>query len=55
MKWGNHDLFWARPLKSILAVFDGKKLEFDFHHLKSSNITYIDKYLEEKTKIFNNF
>jgi len=55
MKWGNHDLFWARPLKSILAVFDGKKLEFDFHHLKSSNITYIDKDLEEKTKIFNNF
>jgi len=55
MKWGNHDLFWARPLKSILAVIDGKKLEFDFHHLKSSNITYIDKYLEEKTKIFNNF
>jgi len=55
MKWGNHDLFWARPIKSILAVFDGKKLEFDFHHLKSSNITYIDKDLEEKTKIFNNF
>ena len=55
MKWGNHDLFWGRPLKSILAVFDGKKLEFDFHHLKSSNITYIDKDLEEKTKIFNNF
>ena len=55
MKWGNHDLFWGRPLKSILSVFDGKKLEFDFHHLKSSNITYIDKDLEEKTKIFNNF
>ena len=55
MKWGNHDLFWGRPLKSILAIFDGKKLEFDFHHLKSSNITYIDKDLEEKTKIFNNF
>ena len=55
MKWGNHDLFWGRPLKSILAVFDGKKLEFDFYHLKSSNITYIDKDLEEKTKIFNNF
>ncbi len=55
MKWGNHDLFWGRPLKSILTVFGSKKVEFDFHHLKSSNITYIDKDLEEKTKLFNNF
>ena len=55
MKWGNHELFWGRPLKSILAVFDSKKLEFNFHHLKSSNFTYIDKDFEEKTKIFNNF
>ena len=55
MKWGNYDLFWGRPLKSILTVFDGKKVDFDFHHLKSSNTTFIDKDLEEKTKIFNNF
>ena len=55
MKWGNYDLFWGRPLKSILAVFDRKKIVFDFHHLKSSNTTFIDKDLEERTKIFNNF
>ena len=55
MKWGNYDLFWGRPLKSILTVFDGKKVDYDFHHLKSSNTTFIDKDLEEKTKIFNNF
>ena len=55
MKWGNYDLFWGRPLKSILTVFDGKKIDYDFHHLKSSNKTFIDKDFEEKTKIFNNF
>ena len=22
MKWGNHDLYWGRPLKSILANID---------------------------------
>ena len=55
MKWNDYDLFWGRPLKSILSVFDGKKLEFIFHHLKSSNITFLDKELEEKTKIFKNF
>ena len=55
MKWGNYDLSWGRPLKSILAIFDTKKIEFNFHHLKSSNFTVIDKDLEEKKKIFNNF
>ena len=50
-----HDLFWGRPLKSILSVFDGKKLEFTFHHLISSNITFVDKDLEEQTKRFDNF
>ena len=54
MKWGNNHMFWGRPLKSILAVFDGKKIEFDFHHLKASNSTFVDKDLEEKTKNFNN-
>jgi len=55
MKWGGFDLNWGRPLKSILAVFDKKKLIFDFHHLTSSNSTFIDKEYEEKKKIFTNF
>jgi len=55
MKWNNHDLFWGRPLKSILTVFDGKKLEFNFHHLVSSNSTFIEKDLEEQTKSFDSF
>ena len=55
MKWGNNQMFWGRPLKSILAVFDQKKVEFSFHHLKSSNYTFLDKDFEEKVKSFNNF
>ena len=55
MKWGEFDLNWGRPLKSILAVFDKKKLIFDFHHISSSNSTFIDKEFEEKKKIFNDF
>ncbi len=54
MKWGDHDLYWGRPLKSILAIFDSKPLKFTFHHLSSSNSTYIDKDFEEKTKNFKN-
>ena len=55
MKWGEFDLNWGRPLKSILAVFNKKKLIFNFHHLSSSNSTFIDKEFEEKKKIFFSF
>ena len=50
MKWSNFDLTWARPLKSILAIFDKKTLVFDYYHLKSTNFTYIDKEHEEKLR-----
>ena len=55
MKWGEFDLNWGRPLKSILAIFDKKVVNFRFHHINSSNTTYIDKEFEEKKKIFSNF
>ncbi len=55
MKWGEFDLNWGRPLKSIMALFDKKKLTFNFHHLTSSNSTFIDKEFEEKRKIFTSF
>ncbi len=55
MKWGEYDLNWGRPLKSILSVFDKKAINFNFHHLSSSNSTYIDKDFEEKKRIFRDF
>ena len=55
MKWGEFDLNWGRPLKSILSIFDKKIVSFNFHHLVSSNSTFIDKDLEDKKKNFDNF
>ncbi len=55
MRWGEFDLDWGRPLKSVLAIFDKKKLFFNFHHIVSSNSTFIDKEFEEKQKIFRDF
>ncbi len=55
MKWSNYELFWGRPLKSILSIFDKKKLNFKFHHFVSSNSTFIDKEFEEKKKLFSDF
>ncbi len=55
MKWGEYDLNWGRPLKSILSVFDKKVINFKFHHISSSRSTYIDKDFEEKKKNFTDF
>ncbi len=55
MKWGEFDLNWGRPLKSILSIFDKKILSFKFHHLASSNLTFLDKDFEEKKRSFENF
>ena len=55
MKWGEFDLNWGRPLKSILSVFDKKVINFKFHHIHSSSSTFIDKDFEDKKKIFTDF
>jgi glycyl-tRNA synthetase beta chain len=55
MKWGEYNLSWGRPLKSILTVFDRKVISFKFHHISSSNSTYIDKDFEEKKRVFTDF
>ena len=55
MRWADHELYWGRPLKSILCCFDNKSMEFKYHHLVSSNITFIEKDFEEKTKKFVRF
>ena len=52
MRWGEFNLNWGRPLKSLLAIFDKRKLFFNFHHITSSNATHIDKEFEEKKKYF---
>ena len=42
MRWGEHNLYWGRPLKSILAVFDKTILDFNLNHLQSSNKTFVE-------------
>ncbi len=55
MKWGEFDLNWGRPLKSILSIFDKRIISFKFHHLISSNLTFLDKDFEDKKRSFENF
>ena len=55
MKWGEFDLNWGRPLKSIFAVFDKKLLSFNLHHISSTNSIFIDNDFEDKKKVFVDF
>ena len=55
MKWGEFELKWGRPLKSILSVFEKKIISFKFHHINSSNSTFLDTNFEEKKKTFTDF
>ena len=55
MRWSDFSLNWGRPLKSILAIFNKKKLTFNFHHLTSSNVSFVDKEFEDKKKKFIDF
>jgi len=55
MKWSVHDLSWGRPLKSIIALFNNKVINFNFFHLQSSDLTLIDGIKEDKIKKINSF
>jgi len=55
MKWSAYNLNWARPLRSIIAIFNNKIINFNFFHLQSSNLTLIDGIKEDKTKKINSF
>ena len=55
MRWSNYDCFWGRPLKSICCLLDGQILNFNYFHLSSSNITYVNGPFEDKEVKIKNF
>ena len=55
MKWGDYDLSWGRPLKSIAVLFNSKIVNFNFYHLKSNNLIFIGDLDDAKPKKINNF
>ena len=55
MRWSNYDLSWGRPLRSIIAIFNNKVINFNFSHIKSGNLTIIDSISEDKLKKVSNF
>ena len=55
MKWSTNNLMWGRPLRSIFAIFNGKKLPFKYQHLESTDNIIIEQDLITKSKKIKNF
>jgi len=55
MKWSDHDLMWGRPLRSIFARFNNKKLSFKIDHLETVDEIIIEQDLIVKTKKIKDF
>ncbi len=39
MRWGGHDITFARPVHRILALYGGKPVDVSFGHIKSGDFT----------------
>ncbi len=55
MKWSDHNLMWGRPLRSIFAIYNGKKFSFKFDHLETTDEIIIEQDLNIKTKKIKDF
>lgn len=55
MYWGDYKLKWVRPLRNILAIFDGEILEFNYDHLQANNLTYGHRFMSFQAGIVNNY
>lgn len=45
MRWGSHEISFARPVHSMVAIYGGQKVGFNWGHIQSSNATRGHKFL----------
>ena len=55
MKWSDHNLMWGRPLRTIFARYNNKKLAFKYEHLDVTDEVIIEQDLITKTKKIKDF
>ena len=55
MKWSDYNLMWGRPLRSVFAIFNGKKINFEFDHLQTTDSIIIEQDLTIKSNKIKNF
>ena len=54
MRWSDTEMIWGSPLRSIMAIFNGKLLSFKYGHIRSTNTAIIEKDLIRITKKIKN-
>ena len=55
MKWSDHNLMWGRPLRSVFARYNNKKLQFNYEHLEATDEIIVEQDLITKTKKVKDF
>jgi len=55
MKWATNSMMWGRPLRSIFAIFNKKKLSFKYLHLESTDSVIVEQDLIFKSKKIKDF
>ena len=55
MKWGRGNIKWVRPIRSIISIFDNEIINFNFGHIKSSNLTIGHRTMSEGEFSVSNF
>jgi glycyl-tRNA synthetase beta chain len=55
MRWGSRKIPFARPVHWIAALFDGKKLKFEFEGIKAGNTSQGHRFLKPQKFKFDSF
>lgn len=55
MRWGSRKIPFARPVHWISALFDGKKLKFEFEGIKAGNTSRGHRFLKPQKFKFDSF
>ena len=55
MKWSDTNLIWGRPLRSILAIYNKKLLQFNYGHLRSTETVLVEQDIVIKYKKVKSF
>ncbi|MEK7678588.1 MAG: glycine--tRNA ligase subunit beta, partial [Deltaproteobacteria bacterium] len=48
MRWGAHDITFARPIHWLLALYGGRLIGFSYGHIKSSSTTRGHRFMTDK-------
>jgi glycyl-tRNA synthetase beta chain len=55
MRWGSRKIPFVRPVHWVAALFDGKKLKFEFEGIKAGNISRGHRFLKPQKFKFDSF